>query len=331
MEKNLKLDVLKNIACFGVVALHMFAPTQIQNLKIYYVFAYSIPIFFMVNGFLLLNKKEVTYKYVMKKIFNLIRLIFVWNTLLFVIELLKNNYAINPILETLNNLVQKGYFFQFWFFGSIIIIYLILPIYHKLLNKSKTNYLIILGTTGLINIFINAINIKMGINWQPIFTQNVIQTFRVWIWLFYFTLGGFLGKYQPTFKFNKLWIISLVVCTVFVVKYQYYMGINIYHNTYAEYFYGNIPIIIYVILIWVNICMIDFDKFKNNIEFINGSIIITYIVHTTLIVAIGQIFKYYYDNILINIIFYIIVLLLCICIDKIIDKIPKANKIFKLN
>ena len=80
MKRNLKIDVLKNISCFGVVALHLFKPIEIQNLKIYYIFVYSVPIFFMVNGFLLLNKKEITYKYIMKKIINFIRLIFAWNS-----------------------------------------------------------------------------------------------------------------------------------------------------------------------------------------------------------------------------------------------------------
>lgn len=65
--KDINLDLLKVIACVGVVLLHTemggFKETGSWNFStyLYYLGTYSIPLFFIVNGYLLLGKKEITY------------------------------------------------------------------------------------------------------------------------------------------------------------------------------------------------------------------------------------------------------------------------------
>ena len=62
--RNINLDLLKVLACVGVVLLHTtmggFKDTGSWNLLayLYYLGTYSIPLFFMVNGYLLLGKRN---------------------------------------------------------------------------------------------------------------------------------------------------------------------------------------------------------------------------------------------------------------------------------
>ncbi len=62
--RNINLDLLKVLACVGVVLLHTtmdgFKETGSWNLLtyLYYLGTYSIPLFFMVNGYLLLGKRD---------------------------------------------------------------------------------------------------------------------------------------------------------------------------------------------------------------------------------------------------------------------------------
>lgn len=67
--RNINLDLLKVLACVGVVLLHTamggFKETDSWNFStyLYYLGTYSIPLFFMVNGYLLLGKRDYLFLY----------------------------------------------------------------------------------------------------------------------------------------------------------------------------------------------------------------------------------------------------------------------------
>ena len=70
--RNLGLDLLKIFSCIGVVILHSTRPgfnLEHYNISayLYYLATYAIPLFFMLNGYFLLNKKKLPYSYVFNK------------------------------------------------------------------------------------------------------------------------------------------------------------------------------------------------------------------------------------------------------------------------
>ena len=80
-------------------------------------------------GIFLLNKKELTYSYVFSKIAGILTVVSVWNILIW---LVRRDFNVNPLRKIIGSLVQKRIFFiNFGFFGSLIIIYLTLPIIKK--------------------------------------------------------------------------------------------------------------------------------------------------------------------------------------------------------
>lgn len=115
-NRNISLDLLKVLACIGVVLLHTtmggFKETGSWNLLayLYYLGTYSIPLFFMVNGYLLLGKKEITYPYILQKVKWILITVSSWNI---IVWLFKRDFAFNPIKKIVGSLLQKGYFFQF--------------------------------------------------------------------------------------------------------------------------------------------------------------------------------------------------------------------------
>lgn len=138
--KDINLDLLKVIACVGVVLLHTemggFKETGSWNFStyLYYLGTYSILLFFIVNGYLLLGKKEITYSYILQKVKYILITVLSWT---FIVWLFKRDFSVNPIKKLIGSLVQKGYFFQFWFFGALILIYICLPVLKQFLNKKK--------------------------------------------------------------------------------------------------------------------------------------------------------------------------------------------------
>lgn len=70
MNKNriVGLDLLKIIACLGVVGLHTIGKDSSEiNRILYYLCGYAIPCFFMVHGYFILNKAELKCTYLIKK------------------------------------------------------------------------------------------------------------------------------------------------------------------------------------------------------------------------------------------------------------------------
>lgn len=333
LQRNVSLDFLKVLSCISIVILHIFGrKPNVYNSIFYYVATFAIPIFFMVNGFLLIKKERIDYKYILKKIVKIFIIIFSWNIILSIAIFLYKRGIQNPIIETVKNLIQKGTFFQFWFFGSLIIIYCILPILHKILSKNKNIYKIVLLILFFICIMIDVINIILGLNGQKIFTEQIIQTFRLWTWLFYFLLGGYIGKYNVELnvcKNKKVYNLAILLTMVVIVIYQYIIGNFIFKNFHAEYFYDNILIMFYVLLIWSGVYNNQkYFKYESIIEKLNKYIIGIYILHPLIIKGISKFYQY--DNFLINIIMLILILSISVIISIVIDEIPKIREIIKM-
>lgn len=65
---------------------------------------------FLVNGYLILNKKEVTYTYTAKKILKILFLIVLWNLVYFLLKLVIKQQLENPIILVAESLIQEGFF-----------------------------------------------------------------------------------------------------------------------------------------------------------------------------------------------------------------------------
>ena len=324
--RNLGLDLLKIFSCIGVVALYSTMPgftLEQYNVSayLYYLGTYAIPLFFMVNGYFLLNKKELTYSYVFSKIAGILTVVSVWNILIW---LVRRDFTVNPLRKIIGSLVQKGYFYQFWFFGSLIIIYLTLPIIKKEFEKSYS-YFVILLILIVIGIVIEIIN--TFIIHKPI-QQYVPQTFRLWTWFFYYILGGYLGKINiQEIKLTKFIIISFSIIFIISPILLFYLAKNVYHNIFAEYFYD--AMIVKIVSTGLFILFVKIEKhivLKNNelIVMLSSLTMGVYIVHTFIL---ARVVKYIDTSVSYN---TIIILIITLSISFFISRIIWSIKYFKV-
>lgn len=161
-ERNYGIDLLKVVACLGVVILHVtmgtFELSQPFNVSayLYYLGTFSIPLFFMINGYFLLNKPNLIYPYLFKKINSILLITSFWTLLYWV---LKADFAANPLKKIGIAFLQRGYFFQFWFFGSLTIIYLLLPFLHSWLQAYRRHLYLTFFLLGL-GVIIQSLNFQ---------------------------------------------------------------------------------------------------------------------------------------------------------------------------
>jgi surface polysaccharide O-acyltransferase-like enzyme len=337
MQRNFNLDLLKILACFSVVVLHVTGRVVFVNNNytlshfFYYAACIAVPIFFMVNGYLLLNKNEITYKYIWKKISNILIVVFSWNLIILIGKLIIKREFNNPIYSVVENLIQRGYFWQFWFFGSLIIIYLFVPILNKYFKNVKSAVLLTCMFIG-ISLVIDLISIFRSLNGDSIVQINVIQTFRLWTWLAYYLLGGLLGNTLVKNKilnfFNVKWNWAILISSLTISNiYQYNMA-KLYNAVNAEYFYDNILTFVYVISLFILVLRFNFKSLNRFILLISSNMIGIYILHATVIKVLSKLISF--DKPLLNTIIIFIVFISSLLCSWIISKIPIVKKLISL-
>ena len=328
--RNINLDLIKVLACIGVVLLHTtmvgFKETGSWNLLayLYYLGTYSIPLFFMVNGYLLLGKKEITYPYILQKVKWILTIVSSWTI---IVWLFKRDFTVNPIKKIIGSLVQKGYFSQFWFFGALILIYLCLPILRKFLN-SKRSYLYILSffvATGLIFELVNII-LQMPLQ------SYVIQTFRLWTWFFYYILGGLIAQFDKEFikKGIKRWMkIASVLLMLISPLILFFLAKTIYHNLFAEYFYDILFVKIVSLGVFLTILTLSLKESKYKwIVSLSNQTMGVFIVHTYIMKVLEKLLGFSYTGA--YLLFPIFTLCISIIVVSLLMKIPYFNRIVKL-
>lgn len=198
-QRNVNIDLLKLLACVGVVGLHTLNWDWL-NLN---VCGFAIPIFFFASGYILMQRKELSVSYCLKRIVRILRLSLTWNFLLcsaiLALKVLRGqeidvvywikNYTYYPF-------IQRGDFWQFWFFGAMILLCILMPFVHKLAHISDKWWCLLWGISAATCVGFEIASMVMG---TPI-QAKIIQTFRIWTWLQYFLLGGGNAYLQPSPK-----------------------------------------------------------------------------------------------------------------------------------
>ena len=328
--RNINLDLLKVLACVGVVLLHTtmggFKETGSWNLLtyLYYLGTYSIPLFFMVNGYLLLGKREITYSYILQKVKWVLITVSSWT---FIVWLFKRDFTENLIKKIVGSLIQKGYFFQFWFFGSLILIYLCLPVLKKILN-SKRRYFYILSLLAVIGLIFELTNIVLQ---MPIQTY-VIQTFRLWTWFFYYVLGGYIAQFtmkelKSRFK-NWMKIVSILLFLISPLI-LFFIAKTAYHNLFAEYFYDTLFVKVSTLGIFLTILTLTLNEKRNEwIVSLSNQTMGVFIIHTYIMKVWEKLFGFSFVGS--YLLFAIFTLSVSFIIVGMLMKIPYFNRIVKL-
>ncbi|HGS2903294.1 TPA: acyltransferase [Streptococcus pneumoniae] len=328
--RNINLDLLKVLACVGVVLLHTtmggFKETGAWNFLtyLYYLGTYSIPLFFMVNGYLLLGKREITYSYILQKIKWLLITVSSWT---FIVWLFKRDFTENLIKKIIGSWIQKGYFFQFWFFGALILIYLCLPILRQFLN-SKRSYLYSLSLLMTIGLIFELSNILLQ---MPIQTY-VIQTFRLWTWFFYYLLGGYIAQFtieeiESRFK-NWMKIVSILLLLISPII-LFFIAKTIYHNLFAEYFYDTLFVKVSTLGIFLTILMLTLNENRReSIVSLSNQTMGVFIIHTYIMKVWEKVLGFNFVGA--YLLFALFTLSVSFIIVGMLMKIPYFNRIVKL-
>lgn len=241
--------------------------------------------------------------------------------------LFKRDFTTNPIKKIVGSLIQRGYFFQFWFFGALILIYLCLPILRQFLN-SKRSYLYSLSLLMTIGLIFELSNILLQ---MPIQTY-VIQTFRLWTWFFYYLLGGYIAQFtieeiESRFK-NWMKIVSILLLLISPII-LFFIAKTIYHNLFAEYFYDTLFVKVSTLGIFLTILMLTLNENRReSIVSLSNQTMGVFIIHTYIMKVWEKVLGFNFVGA--YLLFALFTLSVSFIIVGMLMKIPYFNRIVKL-
>lgn len=322
-ERIVGIDAIKFIAMLMVIALHFQSNSRYTEIGsiIRDISCAAIPLFFMVTGWLMTNRK-LDYNYVNKKIFNILKIIVVTGIIYWLIFDIIINRQTNPkflIAKIVFCFLNRGDISVFWFLGSMILLYLIMPILNNFLNKYNKQL------STIIIIFFIVENLIFCLNYLNNFEKNIPQIFRLWNWVFYFLLGAVIKRDCNLFNY-KFDILLVVVITFlflsFIISTKGHIGA-------IEYYYSSFACTIYAVFIFLY-CIQHFKKNNILMNNVKDLFIPVYAFHIMVIRFYHHFFDTTFCGILSPVIDYIAQATAAIAVCYLLMKIPLCKKLFSL-
>lgn len=331
-SRNLNIDLAKIIAMLSVVGLHTTEGLSFFNSIIYAAFGIAIPMFFTVSGYLMLGRKNIDYKYVGKKILSIIKYIVLtvvtFELLTFLFFEIILGYREHSLMMLCENILyhvvfsvcQKGTFGVYWYFGAIMLLYLVLPFINKLYSK-RNLFLTIVGVLFFVELIVFCLNMTIG------FEVKIPQPLRLWNWMFYFMLGGAvrLVNYKNINR-NLILAGALTALAVYLVAYRHMLVLDCLPSTCCEFWYSSPMVIMYVLGVFLWVCGFEGANrgfWRWIILILSPLFLPVFSYHNKIIYYIGWIFPVGPWQ-------FVGVALLSIVLGKILTKTPVVKEMFKI-
>lgn len=323
-QRNLQIDLVKIIAMFMIMTMHltMFRTSNIVALCLHFASGIAMPLFFMVSGYLMWNR-DVNYKYSLYKTYKILRFILLFT----ILYCLFNDKGFHNLLNLLGGaIISNDRLFMFWYLYAMIIIYLLLPFIQYLDKQFKFFHIIFLAF-----LFIGVSNVFVLNETQSFEYHHSIQTFRLWNWCFYFTLGGYIAKHSDTLNkmsaklpIKLMMYISFIVSLLLYIAFLYYMQPYLYG---IEYFFGSNLCMVYSLLLFLT--CISFTITENqSISILSKCFLPAYAIHMNVIVFVDSLTMDF--GIITPVIEIFAIIVITVTISTVIMHIPYLNKIFHL-
>lgn len=224
MQRNNSIDILRVMATIAVIIIHVStAPVGsasyavpgnvLKSMELIHILMqWSVPVFFMITGFCMMQKDSCTYTYCLSKVLKYIGALFTVGLFYALLEGVFYAKTINlTIVVNAFKSVIGGYTWEhMWFVYSIIGVYLIMPVIHSFMQQGQQQRMILTGLLFFFNILCPVIS-----NYLPIGVELPFDGYLVYV-----CFGGMIAKCE----INKKWkVASYAVVAVSVL----YLFINV--------------------------------------------------------------------------------------------------------
>lgn len=325
------LDLLKVFACLGVVAIHTL---HVNKGFLNMVFAMSatvcIPVFFTVSGYLMLKRPSFSRWYALKKTVTILFVCLCWEALHAAAHFAVYREVRAFVKSWAMDFFQQGLFYHFWYMGALILVYLMMPLLDRLMQRSPTAYRNVLIGLSCFNALTDLILTFTGNSWL----MTIPQSLRLHFWLFYTMLGGWIARNpEPIARLRsklKLWHVpTMLIVVAFYVR---YIGRYAYGSANLELFYGSVPLQITGFLTFVYGQGLKLsENTGKRIAYLGSLTMGIYIMHPFVLAVLNKFIPAFTESgAFMNLLFWIVTTIACALATMVVQKIPVINRLLKL-
>lgn len=339
--RNVGIDLAKALATLGVVTLHFVGPQAGSiNAALYLLASFSIPVFVMCNGYFVLNKIAVNWRYSVWKAVDLLVLALLWcvvNWALFAMA--RRNMGVwgvfSPLHDFLACAMQRGDNGIFWYLWMLAGLELSVPV--VVAARNRFGWLPLLVVLAVICLSVDVAAIIVEARGGVAVQSCVPQSLRVWTWFLYFCLGGALGSADALKRlFKRSATFSLAMLTVVAVAgvllWGYGVRWRLWGMAKAEYLYDDPTVVLLSVslLLLCDVgCMSVIDsRVSRIIASVSAAGLGVYVLQVPLR-AFQQRF-YRLENPLINLVLVPIAYLLLLGMTLLLEKLPALNCLVRI-
>lgn len=239
-KRDESIDLARCISCIGVVIIHAIAvywygtPVVLKGVEQYFEneslkllewetlswslcsvidagARFSVPVFVMISGALLLNRKNgLDTAYIIKKCIHLVELILAWGGVYALYDLIQQLLSQEEII--VKQFIQDWLFgpSNFWFIFMLIPLYLSVPILAYILKEKRlTEWMLLLWFVGTIVL----VSLK---SWSPLLNGRVELAYMSIIpeYTGMFMLGAYYKRYGVGRKVENIVLILGLLCFI---------------------------------------------------------------------------------------------------------------------
>ncbi len=229
MERKSSIDLLRILSAVAVILIHVISapmvnssavidPSLATNLTLFHTLMnWSVPVFFMITGYCLQKKKEVTYQYCFSHVLKYTCVLFTIGLAYALMEEVFTAKTINAsvLVQSILNVISGHLWDHMWFVYSIIGVYLVMPVLHLFLSKDTQS-----AVTLTVLLFVFNILLPTFEEYLPV---GVSLPFGGY--LFYVCLGGMIAKHKISSRFSIIMYLSgllSVIWMIFGIEYCYF-------------------------------------------------------------------------------------------------------------
>lgn len=341
------IDFIKTITIFIIITLHngtwctdFIGSGSVESMVQYCVrlFCEGVPVFVLLNGFLLFDKAFDAKKHI-KRTIKLLVITVVWSVIMEIYSTLMAGLpltfvgVLTSVLETNISNSNTG---VLWFLQKLFVVYLIFPVLKHLYdtNEKLFNYLlmvVIVSTysVSFVDMIAGIFNIDVLKSLQFFINQYTL-VIGANIYIVYFMLGGYICKNMERLPKKKLVIVggicAALACAIGIFA-SYYKGVTYSSN----YNYSQIFLMFTIVGLFLVCSKIPFNnKFVNKaIALIGDNTMGIYLLHPMVIVGLNR-FQIPTDSLVMRLGLTLVVFIVSFGITYLIRKTPKLSYLVKL-
>jgi len=260
MKRDYYIDYLRAAAAYGVVLWHCFSPVYYQfgplnewalaNVFFGFVIRWSVAIFVMLSGALLLRKVEPAPVFYKKRLLRICIPLVTWTFIygmarLYYFKVYRHDNIPKPsffryvVIDEFRDLLFNDLSYHLYFISIILGLYILTPFLSKMVKALSRKEL---GTLVAIGVGVYSLRMFMP-------RLIIVDHFEMGSYLIYFLLGHYLYQYPPG-KTLRIWIFGTAVAAAILMTWLNYTT-EYLHKGHGDNYYRTDGVFVYVLSIGV--------------------------------------------------------------------------------